>query len=675
MRVAWRRGGRAAAAIGALALAGMLALPVGPAMARDGGGGGGGGSPSAPGGGGGGTPGGGGGGTPGGGGSTSISGGGVNNGTPGGSGATSSSSPGGSGDGNSGGFGNGGGHGNGGVNLLGSNASSDAPALGLNFDNNSAGLSASVPFGANRSGGRSSEPVTHRALAIPFEHGGDAAGGNAALTNQLIRSVTTTYSDNFVHNLGDSLRMPAHGHGGQMGDQGHPGDPASGHAGGHADRQLTRSLVHAAATPARANVAPPLASRAPAATAGSRFANVGSNALDARLFTVPGPGETRFVPHEIVVGVPAGLPAAQIAAIARRHGLAPVTGGTFTATGLTLQRWRITDDRPIADVIRALEAESGLTGAQPDFRFKLAQAAGLTAQPADDFSVQYAPAKLHLAQAHRLTTGGGVIVAVIDTGIDRTHPELASAIAASFDAVGGTEPPDAHGTGIAGAIVAHRRLVGVAPGARLLAIRAFSTRGPDAEATTMTVVHSITWAVAHGARVINMSFAGAHDPLIARALADARRHGIVLVAAAGNAGPSSPPLYPAADANVIAVSATDVDDHVLDIANRGRQIALAAPGVDVLLPAPHARYQIASGTSFAAAHVAGIAALMLAKNPRLTPDEVRDELVATARDLGPKGRDDMFGAGLADAYKAVVAATHGTPTTVAVKVPQTVATK
>jgi len=380
---------------------------------------------------------------------------------------------------------------------------------------------------------------------------------------------------------------------------------------------------------------------------------------------VPTAGETRYVPHEIVVGAPAGFSAAEIAVIARRHGLVPVAGGTFSDSGLTLQRWRITDNRPIGDVIRALEAETGLTSAQPNFRFRLAQAAGLTEQLADGFSQQYAPEKLHLTQAHRLTTGGGVIVAVIDTGIDRTHPEFAGAILASFDAVGGHEPPDAHGTAIAGAIVAHSRLVGTAPGARLLAIRAFSTAGPDAEATTVTIVRSIQWAVARGARVINMSFAGAHDPLIARALAEARRHGIVLIAAAGNAGPTSPPLYPAADANVIAVSATDIDDHLLDVANRGRQIALAAPGVDVLLPAPRARYQIATGTSFAAAHVAGIAALMIARNPRLTPDDVRAELVATARDLGPKGRDDMFGAGLADAYKAVVAATHGAPQTVA----------
>jgi subtilisin family serine protease len=384
------------------------------------------------------------------------------------------------------------------------------------------------------------------------------------------------------------------------------------------------------------------------------------------MFTVPAPGETRYVPNEIVVGAPAGLSTEQIADIARRNGLEPIAGGTFASSGLTLQRWRISDNRPIGEVIRGLQAEAGLQSAQPNFRFALAQAAAVSEQPADGFSAQYAPTKLHLAQAHRLSTGGGVLVAVIDTGIDRAHPEFTGAIAASFDAIGAREPPDAHGTAIAGAIISHGRLMGVAPAARLLAIRAFSTAGPDAEATTMTIVRSIEWAVAHGARVINMSFAGARDPVIGRALAEARRKGIVLVAAAGNAGPSSPPLYPAADANVIAVSATDIDDHLLDVANRGRQIALAAPGVDVLLPAPRARYQLATGTSFAAAHVAGIAALMLAKNPRLTPDEVRAELVATARDLGPKGRDDMFGAGLADAYKAVVAATGGSPQTVAV---------
>jgi subtilisin family serine protease len=678
--IAWLLGGRAAIAVGAIALAAVLALPAGPAAARDGSPHGGhqksstsnnndednGGSSAAsavnavspaspasvsasP-------------------GAATSAGGEGNFGSPGGA---TAAGPGVGGNRSSGGGGN--------AIPLGGNGSPHAPHLGFSFSNESASVSATVPLGGHHPAEHPSDRIMHPILAIPFEHGGHSLshalsygetgtpalfGGSPALTNRLIHSVTSTFSDHFVHNLGNSLRMQEPG---GMHLLTAPGGSAAGPSDLAARlMQAKHAIATAAATPPGATAATTgVGNRAPAAIVSNRFAGISANALEARMFTVPAPGETRYVTNEIVVGAPAGLSTEQIADIARRNGLAPVAGGTFASSGLTLQRWRITDDRPIGDVIRALQGETGLQSAQPNFRFALAQAAGYSQQPADGFSVQYAPEKLHLAQAHRLSTGGGVIVAVIDTGIDRAHPELAGAILASFDAIGAQEPPDAHGTAIAGAIVAHGRLVGVAPGVRLLAIRAFSTAGPDAEATTMTIVRSIEWAVAHGARVINMSFAGARDPLISRALADARRHGIVLVAAAGNAGPSSPPLYPAADANVIAVSATDIDDHLLDVANRGRQIAIAAPGVDVLLPAPHARYQIATGTSFAAAHVAGIAALMLAKNPRLTPDEVRAGLTATARDLGPKGRDDMFGAGLADAYKAVVAATHGSPQTVA----------
>jgi hypothetical protein len=562
------------------------------------------------------------------------------------------------------------------------NGSAGGPTLGLGFNNNSASASLSIPFGG---GPRPAERPLDREhqqpaplLAIPFDHTnnggpshtlsygatgapGGLFGGSPSLTNRLIHSVTTTYSDHFVNRLNHSLHAQ--------------GAPAAAAAPGSADGASTLATrLNAArkaaettlAAPATVGTAAAVAPRAPASVVNERFAGFDNNALQARLFTVPVAGETRFVRDEVVVGVPTGLSTAQIAEVARRNGLAPVTGGTFASNGLVLQRWRIVDSRPVAQVIHALQGEAALQSAQPNFRFVLAQSAGYSEPAADGFSTQYAPAKLHLAQAHRLSVGRGVIVAVIDTGIDRAHPELAGAIVAGFDAIGEKEAPDMHGTAIAGAIVAHARLTGVAPGARLLAIRAFSTAGPDAEATTMTIVRSIEYAMAQGARVINMSFAGARDPLIARAIAEARRRGIVLVAAAGNAGPKSPPLYPAADANVIAVSATDVDDHLLDVANRGRQIAVAAPGVDVLLPAPGGRYQIATGTSFAAAHVAGIVALMLAKNPHLTPDQVRAALIATAHDLGPKGRDDMFGAGLADAFKAVLAVSGSTPQTVAV---------
>src|SRR6202047_3165747 len=127
-------------------------------------------------------------------------------------------------------------------------------------------------------------------------------------------------------------------------------------------------------------------------------------------------------------------------------------------------------------------------------------------------------------------------------------------------------------------------------------------------------------------------------------------------APAANPGPKSPPLYPAANANVIAVSATDAQDKLFAASNRGGYIAISAPGVEIFLPAPDEKYQMSSGTSFSAAYISGLAALVLERNPALKPNEVRAVLMKTARDLGPPGRDDQFGAGEADAFAAVSAA-------------------
>ena len=208
---------------------------------------------------------------------------------------------------------------------------------------------------------------------------------------------------------------------------------------------------------------------------------------------------------------------------------------------------------------------------------------------------------------------------------------------------------------MAGAIVANARLRGVAPAARVLAIHAFDASGTAVDGTTLTLLRSLDWAVARGARVINMGFAGPNDPGLGTGLAAARQKGVVLVAAAGNAGPKSPPLFLAADPNVIAVTATNADDKLLPAANRGRHIAVAAPGVDIVGPAPGGTYQLSTGTSVAAAHVSGVVALLLERKPDLTPDAVRRISLcsAGAADLGPKGRDDQFGAGLTDAYGAV----------------------
>ncbi len=360
----------------------------------------------------------------------------------------------------------------------------------------------------------------------------------------------------------------------------------------------------------------------------------------------------RTIAGEIVAEIDGSLTDAQADELARRHGLARLQSQNFPLVGATIGLFRITDRRSVETVSRELAADASVRSVQPNFRYLLQdQKAALT----EGDPAQYALAKLRLPEAHTLAHGANVTVAVIDSGIDVKHPELVNAVADSFDALGSKEGPHVHGTGIAGAIVAHARLMGSAPAARILAIRAFGTAPNGAESNSFVVLKGLDYAAAHGAQIVNMSFAGPKDALIERGIAAAAAKGIVMVAASGNAGPKSPPLYPAANANVIAVSATDAQDRLFAASNRGGHIAVAAPGVDIFLPAPDEKYQMTSGTSFSAAYVSGLVALMLERNPALKPDEVRAILMKTARDLGAPGRDDLFGAGEADAYSAVSA--------------------
>jgi len=265
--------------------------------------------------------------------------------------------------------------------------------------------------------------------------------------------------------------------------------------------------------------------------------------------------------------------------------------------------------------------------------------------------------KLRLPEAHKIATGANVLVAMIDSQVDSAHPDLSGSFAGQFDAVGNRDKPDEHGTEMTGAIVAHRKLLGVAPRARILAIHSFSPEANaasnTAQTTTEHILAGIEWAIAKGARIINMSFAGPYDPVLSLALKKAHEKGIVLIAAAGNAGPQSPPLYPAADENVIAVTAVDENDKLLPQANQGAHIALAAPGVNVLETAPNASYEFTTGTSVATAHVSGVAALIIERNPTIDVAALEELLYSTARDLGPKGRDSQFGFGLVDPLRAL----------------------
>ena len=361
----------------------------------------------------------------------------------------------------------------------------------------------------------------------------------------------------------------------------------------------------------------------------------------------------RAVRNELVAEIDGALSNAEADELARRHGLERIASQSFPLLGGTVGLFRIVDNRRVDTVRRELAADGSVRSVQLNFRYLLQD----QKNPATEGdAAQYAVAQLRLPQAHAMVRGMNVTIAVIDSGIDAKHPELANSVSDSFDALGSKEGPHTHGTGIAGAIVAHARLMGSAPEARLIAIRAFGSGAKGAESTSYVILRGLDYAVEHGAQIINMSFAGPKDPLVERGIAATAARGIVMVAAAGNAGAKSPPLYPAANPNVIAVSGTNAQEKLFAASNRGNHIAIAAPGADIFLPAPDEKYQITSGTSFSAAYVSGVAALIMERNPALKPADVRAILSNTARDLGTPGRDDQFGAGEADAFSAVTAA-------------------
>jgi subtilisin family serine protease len=380
--------------------------------------------------------------------------------------------------------------------------------------------------------------------------------------------------------------------------------------------------------------------------------------FDRRVIDIPPPTETRFVKDEVVLQIAGNVTVEQLQAAVGRLGLTLLASENLAITGSTVVRFRITNGRSPAEIIRALTAIQLVAVAQPNYLYTLQQ------QPSDPVPAsrgdatqgdpaQYMLEKLQISDIHRLVRGANVPIAVIDSEIDVTHPDLEGAVTRRFDAVGAPEKPHAHGTGMAGAIAAHRRLLGTAPAARLLAVHAFSTTAATAESTTFNILKGINWSVQEGVRIINMSFAGPRDPSLERALKAAYDKGIVLIAAAGNAGPKSPPLFPAAIPFVIAVTATDVDDKLFTAANRGKYISVAAPGVDILVPAPEGEYQMTTGTSVAAAEVSGIVALLLERNPKLTPADIRRILTASAKRLAPGERDNNFGSGLIDPLKAL----------------------
>jgi subtilisin family serine protease len=373
-----------------------------------------------------------------------------------------------------------------------------------------------------------------------------------------------------------------------------------------------------------------------------------------RNFKIPPQGETRFVVNELVLEFAPSATVQMRNALSNTLQLTELETQRFELTGRTLSRWRIDGTRSVPATLRLIASNyPGVSGGWANMVYVGVQtpAPAVQSQAATASSGQYVVNKLHLLEAHRITSGDDVLVAVIDSKIDTKHPDLTGVVADEYDVVGSPAIAHSHGTAMAGAIAARSKLTGVAPKVKLLAARAFSGSGESAESTTFNILKSVDWAASKNARIINMSFAGPSDDLLREMLTRANARGIVLIAAVGNAGPRSPPLYPAADAGVIGVTATDVDDKLMPQANRGPQVALAAPGVEILAVAPDGKYQVTSGTSIAAAHASGVAALLLASKPNLTPVQVRASLTRAATRI--PGKRNEVGAGVIDALAVI----------------------
>ena len=357
-------------------------------------------------------------------------------------------------------------------------------------------------------------------------------------------------------------------------------------------------------------------------------------------------------PHEpdVVLISIAGLDAdAQIQAIATGNQLTVLESRRSQLLGRSIYRLRVEGGRSVEAVLASLGGDARIAAALPNHIFVAQQAAG--AGP------QYAAAKLGLGEAHRVAQGTGIVVAVIDSGVDTRHETLRQARILAVSPSGAAVTGADHGTGIAGLIMASGSITGVAPAADMVAIEAFAPPRPGApaETTTYRLLDALEIAFAEGARIINMSFAGPEDILVGETMEALHGRGVVMVAAAGNEGPRAVPAYPAAHARAIAVTAVDAADRIFSGANRGAHVAVAAPGVDVIAPAADNRYTIATGTSMAAAYITGAVALMLELRPDMAPDEVRAALVRSARDLGPSGHDRDYGAGLVDVAALIAA--------------------
>ncbi|MBD0837932.1 type VII secretion-associated serine protease mycosin [Streptomyces sp. TRM68416] len=289
---------------------------------------------------------------------------------------------------------------------------------------------------------------------------------------------------------------------------------------------------------------------------------------------------------------------------------------------------------------------------------------------------QWALEAMHTQEAWQTTKGEGVTVAVLDTGVDDEHPDLAGNVLAGKDLVGfGAQRGDRawarHGTAMAGIIAGHGHgyagadgVMGIAPEAKILPVRVILEDGDSARAKARTsrgnaLADGIRWAADHGADVINLSLGddsksahpeSAEDEAVQYAL----EKGVVVVASAGNGGEKGDRIsYPAAYPGVIAATAVDKFGTRASFSTRRWYATVSAPGVDVVIADPDRKYYEGWGTSAAAAFVSGAAALVKSAHPDLTPAQIKTLLEDTARNAPAGGRDDSRGYGFVDPAAAL----------------------
>ena len=323
------------------------------------------------------------------------------------------------------------------------------------------------------------------------------------------------------------------------------------------------------------------------------------------------------------------------------YGLDQIGAFPLSSLGVQCVVFQVGENRPLDEVLAQLAADPRVESVQPNQVFQSLRA--LAGDPYASF--QYGPRVVRADRAHAWVTGRGVRIAVIDTGVDTNHPDLTGRIVQTINFVEGGEKTftaDHHGTAVAGIIAARADdgvgIYGIAPDADVLAVKACWHRGPgipEAWCSSWTLAKAIDFAIIERARVLNLSLSGPPDPLLSRLITKSVEEQGITVVAAVMEGRDPTLSFPSSLSTVIPVVASDSQGGV-NARPAKHQALLAAPGVEVLTTVPQRAYNFLSGSSFAAAHVSGIVALLLEGNPQLLPSHVKEILFSTARPTSSK---------------------------------------